>query len=51
MRAAFGLVQQTPFGQEPINNVNGKPIKLLMCSIAKKFGFKEGFEWLEKVIP
>ena len=51
LRQAFGLINQTPYGMEPVNSIQGKPIKLLMCAIAKKFGFMEGFEWLEKVIP
>ena len=47
----MGLVQETPYGEQTMTNIQGKPLKICMCSVAKKVGFKEGLDWLEKQIP
>lgn len=47
---ALGLVDQSNYGNRVMESYNGKPIKVCMCSIAKKMGFKPGLEWLEKQI-
>lgn len=47
----MGLTEQTPYGEQVSTHVGQKPLKVCMCSVAKKIGFKEGLDWLEKQIP
>lgn len=48
---AMGLTEQTPYGERTLEHIAGKPLKVCMCSIAKKVGYAEGLEWLETKIP
>ena len=46
LRLAIGLATQSSFGVQKLDNVGGKNIGVFMCSVFKRMGFKEGFEWL-----
>ena len=46
LRLALGLAQSMPYGLQKVDNINGKPVEVFMCSIVKKSGFPEGFKWL-----
>lgn len=47
---AFGLLTQTQFGSQNVEELHGRPVKLFMCSIVKKTGIKEALDWLTKKI-
>ena len=42
----FGLKMQSSFGTQILTELEGKPVKLFMCSVVKKTGIKESFDWL-----
>lgn len=37
---------QSSFGTQILTELEGKPVKLFMCSVVKKTGIKEAFDWL-----
>lgn len=47
LREALGL-QQT-YGPTP-NGSDVRPIEVFMCSVARRVGYKEGFNWLSQFI-
>ena len=47
-RHIMGL--QNTSGKTNFNIEEIRPIEVFMCSVIKKFGYKEGFEWLSKFI-
>lgn len=48
---AMGLTEQTPYGEHLVKQIKTHPLKVCMCTMQKKTGFKEGFEWLENQLP
>lgn len=50
LRELFGLVAKTTFSSQKVEVLNNKPVELFMCSVIKKTGFKDGFDWLTKKI-
>lgn len=44
LRQALGLQQKVNGGWN--ENKGIRPIEVFMCSVAKKFGYAEGFKWL-----
>jgi len=46
LRLEFGLATKTTWGVEKIKEIDGRPINLFMCSVAKKAGYAEGFRWV-----
>ena len=48
IREVFGLTTNTSFGQNKVEKINGKKVEVFMCSVVKKAGFKDGFNWLTK---
>jgi hypothetical protein len=49
--SAMGLTEQTPYGEQLVKQIKNHPLKVCMCTMQKKTGFKEGFEWLEHQLP
>lgn len=47
----MALTETTPYGEQLVKAIKGHKLKVCMCTMQKKTGFKEGFEWLEKEIP
>jgi len=39
----FGLATKTTWGVEKIKEIDGRPIDVFMCSVAKKAGYAEAF--------
>ncbi|KAL4445583.1 hypothetical protein ABPG74_006134 [Tetrahymena malaccensis] len=50
LRINFGLANTSQIGIEKINEIDGRPIELFMCSVSKKMGYAEGFQWLSKFL-
>jgi GTP-binding protein SAR1 len=50
LRDVFGLGTKSQWGSEKINEIDGRPIDIFMCSVAKKTGYAEGFRWLSKFL-
>ena len=46
MRLAFGLSTKSAWGSEPVKEIDGRPINVFMCSVAKKVGYAEAFRWI-----
>lgn len=46
----FGLTTQSQFGTQKVEELHGRPVKMFMCSIVKKAGIKEPFDWITKKI-
>mmetsp|Transcript_11426 Transcript_11426/g.13099 ORF Transcript_11426/g.13099 Transcript_11426/m.13099 type:complete len:193 (+) Transcript_11426:52-630(+) len=50
IRVALGLATKGTWGTEKVSEIDGRPIEVFMCSVAKKMGYAEGFRWLSKFI-
>ncbi|KAL4493408.1 hypothetical protein ABPG72_007416 [Tetrahymena utriculariae] len=50
LRINFGLANTSQIGIEKINEIEGRPIELFMCSVSKKIGYADGFQWLSKFL-
>mmetsp|Transcript_33631 Transcript_33631/g.60872 ORF Transcript_33631/g.60872 Transcript_33631/m.60872 type:complete len:193 (+) Transcript_33631:161-739(+) len=50
LRAALGLVSTTGKEIKAGAEVHGRPVEVFMCSVIKKMGYAEGFQWLAKFI-
>ena len=48
VRQYLGLSQTTGKTSKPQNGV--RPIEIFMCSVIKRMGFAEGFQWLSSQI-
>lgn len=46
LKKVFELEKESSFGAQPVEEKEGKPVKLFMCSVVKKTGIKEAFDWL-----
>ena len=46
----MGLANKTQFGLQKTQEIDGRPIDVFMCSVAKKTGYAEGFRWLGKLL-
>jgi len=46
LRLEFGLAQKTTWGVEKLDQIDGRPINVFMCSVAKKAGYAEAFKWV-----
>ena len=49
VRGYFGI-QTTGKGKVPLDQLNKRPIEVFMCSVLKKQGYGEGFQWLSQYI-
>lgn len=49
LRQFFG-VQTTGKGKVPIDQLQSRPIEIFMCSVLRKQGYGEGFQWLANYI-
>ncbi|EAS03157.1 ADP-ribosylation factor(Arf)/Arf-like (Arl) small GTPase family protein (macronuclear) [Tetrahymena thermophila SB210] len=50
LRINFGLANTSQIGIEKISEIDGRPIELFMCSVSKKIGYADGFQWLSKFL-
>jgi len=51
IRQTLGLVRQcTGVGKVPLDKTVTRPLEIFMCSVQKKTGYKEGFEWLNQYL-
>jgi len=46
LRLEFGLATKSAWGVEKIKEIDGRPIDVFMCSVAKKAGYAEAFRWI-----
>ena len=46
LRIEFGLATKTTWGIENIKEIDGRPIDVFMCSVTKKVGYAEAFQWI-----
>ena len=51
LRDIFQLPYHQTYGKDPNQkNPGARPIEIFMCSVMKRVGFADGFEWLAKFI-
>ncbi|EGR27351.1 small gtp-binding protein, putative [Ichthyophthirius multifiliis] len=50
LRLNFGLANKTQFGIEKVTELDGRQVELFMCSVAKKIGYADGFQWISKFL-
>ena len=50
LRLALGLSTKTQYGIQKAPEVEGRTIELFMCSVVKKTGYADAFEWLTKYL-
>ena len=51
LREIFGLHYHSTYGKDPNQkNQGNRPIEIFMCSILKRVGYADGFEWLSRFI-
>jgi len=46
LRLSLGLATKTNFGVNKLQELDGRPVGVFMCSVAQKIGYAEGFKWL-----
>ena len=49
VRGYFGI-QTTGKGKIAMDQLNSRPVEIFMCSVLKKQGYGEGFQWLSQYI-
>jgi len=50
LRSGLGLASKNSWGTEKLSDLDGRPIEVFMCSVAKKTGYAEGFRWLSQFL-
>ena len=51
LRERMGLHNHSCFGKDHKNsNPGARPIEVFMCSVVKKVGYSDGFEWLSSFL-
>ena len=51
LRDALGLYRQSTYGKVPgVKNTGTRPVEIFMCSVIKRVGYSDGFEWLSGFI-
>ena len=51
LRDIFGLPHHQTYGKDAAQqNPGARPIEIFMCSVMKRVGYADGFEWLSKFI-
>ena len=50
LRDALGLPHHLTFGRGKQGNPGTRPIEIFMCSVRKKVGYQDGFQWMSNFI-
>merc|ERR1719479_333467 len=51
LRCQLGLACHMTYGKEVRKNITGvRPVELFMCSVVKRMGYAEGFQWLSQFL-
>jgi len=51
LRNALGLYSHMTYGKETKGGASGvRPVELFMCSVVKRMGYAEGFQWLSNFL-
>ena len=51
LRNELGLAFGTTYGKDPKQKNEGvRPVEIFMCSVMKRVGYSDGFEWLSSFI-
>ena len=51
LREALGLHFHSTFGKDPkAKNPGARPVEIFMCSVMKRVGYADGFQWLSSFI-
>merc|ERR1712129_458912 len=51
LRHALGLYSHMTFGKDAKANSGVRPVEIFMCSVVKRMGYAEGFQWLGQLLP
>ncbi len=50
LRSAFGLQSHLTYGRQGKRDPNVRPIEVFMCSVVRRMGFREAFQWLSQFL-
>ena len=50
LREALGLEYHKTHGKGAQKNAGVRPVEIFMCSVMKRVGYSDGFEWLSSFI-
>ncbi len=51
LRESLGLLYHQTYGKDPARkNEGSRPVEVFMCSVVKRVGYAEGFQWLSAFI-
>ena len=50
LRTVFDLTRTYGKGIDVVTNSDVRPLEVFMCSVVKRQGYKEGFNWLAQFI-
>merc|ERR1712167_503323 len=50
LRQGLGLFQHMTVGRDVQKDMTARPVELFMCSVVKRMGYSEAFEWLSKLV-
>ena len=46
----LGLLPHQTFGKEGATNPDARKIEVYMCSVLKRVGYQEGFQWISNFL-
>lgn len=50
IRVGLGVNIKQQINKKQINEIDGRPVDVFMCSVANKVGYADGFRWLSQFL-
>lgn len=50
LREQLGLLPHQTYGKDGVTNPDARKVEVFMCSVLKRVGYVEGFQWLSSFL-
>ncbi|KAH0485759.1 MAG: hypothetical protein KVP17_002651 [Porospora cf. gigantea B] len=50
LRQALGLFSHNTYGRERVGESETRPVEVFMCSVVRRIGYQEAFQWLSQFL-